>query len=232
MRDKRQPPRRQLDDEIDALACTGKLRKELISIRADGSKDFSEVYALIEQTNSDARLWALYYERRRAAGRAAAQQYKRLASAADAVARKIEAFTRKHGARLMRAAERLAPPEHSLSPQSITKLLEEATALGGRFKQLSETCIEPLQGSMGRPSNDWLLGFIWRMAVGYREMTTAKISPRGHFPRFLRHGLISLGPDNDPGELESLIKTAIARFQMKQPMAKWLRPGDDLSRFS
>jgi hypothetical protein len=219
-------------DEIDVLARTGQLRKELIWIRADGSKDLSEAYGLREQTISEARRWASYYERRRAAGRAAARQYKRLASAADAAGRKLEAFTRNHGTRLMRAVERLAPSEHSLSPQSITKLLEEAAALGGRFKQLSETCIEPLPGAMGRPSNDWLLGFIWRMAVGYRELTTAKISPRGHFPRFLRHGLISLGPDNDPGELESLIKTAIERFQMKQPMAKWLRPGDDLSRFS
>src|SRR5262249_14294347 len=140
MQDKRRPARSSIGDEIHALARAGKLRNELIRIRADGSKDFSEAYALIEQTISDARRWASYYERRRAAGRPAAQRYRQLASAADAVGRKLEAFTRKHGAWLISSAvERFAPTEHSLSPQSITKLLEDAAVLRGQFEQLSET---------------------------------------------------------------------------------------------
>jgi hypothetical protein len=133
------------------------------------------------------------------------------------------------------ARGRTTSPKHEFLVAAVYHGTATKTAeLRERFEHLSEACMEPLPGIIGAPSDNWLLGYIWRMGVGWCEFTTANISPRGYFPRFLSYGLKGLRRDNEsidyePIDLESLIKTAIKRFHMKSK--EWLRPGDDLSRF-
>jgi hypothetical protein len=67
------------------------------------------------------------------------------------------------------------------------------------------------------------------MAVGWRNLITAPVSPYGYFPTFLRQGLKVL-QHIEPIEFPSLIKTAIKRFTIKGN-GVWGRPGDDLDRF-
>jgi hypothetical protein len=69
----------------------------------------------------------------------------------------------------------------------------------------------------GRPANFWMLGFIWGMAVCWRQLTLANISsaPSGRFFRFVHAALAAVRPDLKL--TESVIDTAIKRFHMKNP---------------
>src|SRR5262249_13151417 len=86
-----------------------------------------------------------------------------------------------------------------------------------------------IPGIEGRPCDAWMLGYVWAMAQGWKQLTTLPITTRGRFPRFLEQGLKVLKPDREILEWESLIKTAIQRFRLKGE--KPLQPGNDLALF-
>ena len=91
-----------------------------------------------------------------------------------------------------------------------------------------EECSKSVRKIEGRPPDEWMLGFVWTMAWGWKLLTTLPITPRGYFTQFLEQGFKLLRPDiEDPPEWESLVKTAIKRFRLKS--TKPLQPGNDLA---
>lgn len=224
---RRQPRPSPIHDEIQALASAGKIRKELIHERDDGTEDLSEAHALVMATISDAKRWGSYYDRRRRGAPAVAARRKQLGCAIERMADRLDKFVREHGASIAQSVDHLAPAEHPLSPTSAEESLRDIAALSERMDLMSRAFAEPLPGHLGRKSDFWLLGFVWGMAVGWRQLTAAPVSPRGRFPRFLAAGLAQVDPTLPGPGWEPLVKTAIERFAMRSK--KWLRPGDDLT---
>jgi hypothetical protein len=203
-----------IEDEIDALVQDRKLRVSVSGARA-----------LVDRAIEDAHRWAEYYDRKLKSTPRVSSDRKRFGHTAHNESVRLRKFMREYRRAF---CEPSAPPEHALSWSALTKTFEDLAAVADRLDQISNACSEPSPGIQGRPSDGWLLGFIWGMAIGWRELTTAKISPRGHFPRFLQAALSRLHPDVSH-DWEPLIKTAVKRFSMNK--VKWLRPGDDLARF-
>jgi hypothetical protein len=187
--------------------------------------DIGEARALVERTIGDAQRWATYYQRKAKGAPKVATKRKEFGRAASSEAARLRELISES----RRIVDRRAPADHPLSKAFLATLAEDAIELAKRIDQIAEACNEPAPGIQGRPSDTWLLGFIWGMAVGWLELTTAKIAPRAHFPRLLQAALARIEPDCAP-DWEPLVKTAIKRFALDQQ--QWLRPGDDLTRDS
>jgi hypothetical protein len=183
-----------------------------------------EARAMVERTIGDAQRWATYYQRKAKGAPKVATKRKEFGRAASSEAARLRELVSQEPPRMV---DRRAPADHPLSKASLATLAEDAIKLAERIEQVAKACNEPAPGIRGRPSDAWLLGFIWGMAVGWLELTTAKIAPRAHFPRLLQAALARIEPDCAP-DLEPLVKTAIKRFALDQQ--QWLRPGDDLAR--
>jgi hypothetical protein len=78
-----------------------------------------------------------------------------------------------------------------------------------------EECSKSVRKIEGRPCDEWMMGFVWAMAWGWKLLTTLPITPCGYFTTFLEQGFDLLRPDEDPPEWESLVKTATKRFCLK-----------------
>ena len=259
---RRPPTEPSVKGEIAALARAGKLRVQSLE----------EASALTKRIIEEAIRWAEQYERKLEGRPHISDERKCFGRAAFSEAARLRNFLLKYH---VAVGEPLAPPKYPLSRRHIAKVLRHAAMLAERLEQISRACNEPIPGIQGRPPDGWLLGFIWGMAAGWRELTTAKVTPRGYFSRFLQPAFeiavrlstereiaakaaqlaekepeppaliareksritgdlsrlkiqLSLSADTVP-EWETLIKTAMARFEMKRD--PWLRPGDDLTRF-
>src|SRR5262249_48757636 len=119
--------------------------------------------------------------------------------------------------------EPLAPINHPLRSESIQSTVQSLRAVISQLERLREESSKSIPGIEGRPCDAWMLGYVWAMAQGWKQLTTLPITTRGRFPRFLEQGLKVLEPDRELLEWESLIKTAIQRFRLKGE--KPLQPG-------
>ena len=206
-----------------------KIRPELVVVREDGNKDLNDSFELVRQTLSDAARWADDYQSQQRNRRAIAKQRKTLART---IKRDIEKL-RKTVNRIVDSTPALeeahAPINHPLQPAEIKRTEQSVRADISRLERLREECRKSIPGIEGRPGDAWLLGYVCKMAEGWKKLTTLSITPRGRFSRFLEEGLKLLRPSREAPAWESLIKTAIRRFRLKDDEP--LQPGDDLARF-
>jgi hypothetical protein len=210
------------EDVVAALACKKRLRAGMVDVAEDGTQDFSEAFALIESTISQAHQWGRYYEKRHKQQLSRARQRKRLARATKTAAKRLRLFVRRHWAGLTAAIEPLASQTHPLSHTSINAILEHAA----RLESVADTLAKPLPGTKGGPTDARVLGFIWGMAHGWAQLTTFKIGPHGGFPEFLQ---AAWGTHRPAPNWEALIRIAVRRWRITG--ARWLRPGDDFDQF-
>jgi hypothetical protein len=190
-----------IDAEVEVLADAGLLHEKL---------DLSRAYELARKAVDQAALWARWYEERQQARQSAKSAHKDRADDCRRLGEQLASFVGQYAQR---------PPAGLASLSS--SFLTHVNAL---FDELDwrATTPPPASGKSGHPSDPWLLGFIWGMSVGWRQLTPANIGTVGRFPRFVQAGLDMAAPDRVSAALQTLIKTAIARFRMRE--RAWLQP--------
>jgi hypothetical protein len=196
-----------------------KIRPELVVVR----------FELVRQTLSEAARWADYYQSQQRNRRAIAKQRVTFARSMKTDIKKFRKTENRTVGLILALEEALAPTNHPLQPEEIKRTLQTLRALISRLERMREECSKSIPGIEGRPGDAWLLGYIWAMARGWKQLTTLPITPRGYFTRFLEQGFKLLRPDREAPDWESLIKTATQRFRLKSE--KPLQPGNDLALF-
>jgi hypothetical protein len=189
-----------IDQEIEALARAGLLHEELGLPRA---------CELANEAIEQAVLWGQWYEARQQSRQSAKSAHKDRGDACRRLERRLASF-------VWRYAQH---PPAGVDPLSFS-FITHARALFEEFDRIVAT--RASKARAGNPSNPWLLGFIWGMAVGWRQLTFANIGSVGRFPRFVQAGLDMAAADKGLTVSETLVKTAIARFRMRE--RAWLRP--------
>jgi hypothetical protein len=167
---------------ITALGSAGLLLPKLIGKDA---KDLTEdeANALVDRMIGDGLRWARYYERKLEGARPLSKERGSFGESTIRVAKRLDEFVGEFHAGF---SDPFAPPEHPLSRASRERALQDASALAECLRNIGQACEAPAPGILGRPSDGWLLGFIWGIAVGWRDLTPAVISREdGYFVRFL-----------------------------------------------
>jgi hypothetical protein len=194
------------------------------------ARDWSEACAIVQQTLHGARRWAKYYQSRRRQMIDVARNRQEAVGSIPSVIKHLHAIEKVMRTRLRALEEPLAPVDHPLHPAELKKLVQNLSVVQEQLGRFGEECGKPVPGVKGRSSDAWRLGFIWAMAMGWKELTHRPCAARGFFERFVQNGFKLLKPDDTgPDDWRSLIETAQRRFCLDDE--KPLRPGDDLALF-
>src|SRR5262249_13090252 len=154
--------RRPIDKEIEALADAGLLYDTLIT-RKNGRDDLSKAYALAcDAVDDQAFKWGTWYERQRQHQREVALTHKKLSKKCQRIGCELSSFIVRQGWSLIR---------YPVARPSVYSIIRGATELGARFEGLSLAYghSSKINKKDGHPSDRWLLGFVWGMAVAWRQ---------------------------------------------------------------
>jgi hypothetical protein len=226
---------RRQSDLIENLVEKGFVQKgEIADLLSDPTTDdlTTEARELVREAIYDARRWGAYYARVRSGRRELAKDHKDRMCKIDSLRKRIEATLDDSAWHLANArlADQAVSPDDPRSTANVSETIQVLASLRDRCNAYHDANTKSLVTvGAGNPSEDWTLGFIWRMGVAWRQLTREPIASGGWFERFLDNTFFT---EEQPRPIDwgwaNRITTAIKRFQLDDKGRWVLRPGDDL----
>jgi hypothetical protein len=219
-----------LRGEIKALAKGKKIREELLP---HGTQDLSRAQALVRAAIHDAPRWGAYYEQTRKRKHKLAKEYPdRMEDLKHAKAFLDRIVNNRYW--FLQMVEPLAAADDPRSQTRTAKMIQDAVMMRDALDDYYK--VSTVLAFGGKPSDDWILAFIWRMRIAWCELTILPVtSTSTRFATFVEYAYTVIegrktrkvvGKKTRPRDWSARIETAINRFKMEEE--RWLRPGEDL----